>query len=43
METFAAQEAESFVEFDGGCVCDFGFEGDLPHHQLSLPLPHSKT
>lgn len=33
METFTAQEAESLVEFYGGCVRDFGFEGYLPHHQ----------
>ena len=29
MQLLAAQEAEAFVELDGGRVGDFGFEGNL--------------
>lgn len=29
MKPFATQEAQAFIEFHGGCVGDFCFEGDL--------------
>lgn len=29
METFRSDEAEFFVDFEGGKVVSFGFEGDL--------------
>ncbi len=42
VETFASEEAKSFVQFHGSSVVDFGFKSNLESHELGLQVTRGR-